>query len=394
MPKGISIHIGLNSVDPGHYEGWDGALAACEADAKDMYALARSRASRPSPPILTKKATASAVAAPSPTRRRSSRRAISCSSLLGPRRPGEGPQRRRRRTAWTRPGCSTTASSSTTRSTRSGGSSSPASASSCCPTAATAARSTRTYLRSSTGARAAARCHALVGEKVEKAHRALYRSIQDKNKSAEKTKVAASALLISGCMDNQFSMDGDRNGAFTGTLEAGLERRQVQGPLPEVPRQDRVADARSLRLPTTTSSGAPDLKFKARSRFRSEGRSGSTSRVITGSPQLAKRRSGQLQTRTNSSVEYVPIRSLDQDRLLPPPLNQTGQPYPLPQPSHRAELSTAIPARSPIGTRSRMARISARRSPVKLAPRLKTSESNADCASAGRFSDARENLPE
>ena len=41
MPKGISIHIGLNSVDPAHYEGWDGALAACEADAKDMYALAK-----------------------------------------------------------------------------------------------------------------------------------------------------------------------------------------------------------------------------------------------------------------------------------------------------------------------------------------------------------------
>ena len=34
MPKGHSLHIGLNSVDPAQYEGWDGQLAACEADAK------------------------------------------------------------------------------------------------------------------------------------------------------------------------------------------------------------------------------------------------------------------------------------------------------------------------------------------------------------------------
>ena len=33
MPQGISVHIGLNSVDPGQYEGWNGQLTACEADA-------------------------------------------------------------------------------------------------------------------------------------------------------------------------------------------------------------------------------------------------------------------------------------------------------------------------------------------------------------------------
>ena len=41
MPQGISVHIGLNCVDPRHYEGWDGQLTACEADAKDMQALAK-----------------------------------------------------------------------------------------------------------------------------------------------------------------------------------------------------------------------------------------------------------------------------------------------------------------------------------------------------------------
>lgn len=41
--KALSLHLGLNSVDPAHYAGWDGPLAACEFDARDMSALARSR---------------------------------------------------------------------------------------------------------------------------------------------------------------------------------------------------------------------------------------------------------------------------------------------------------------------------------------------------------------
>ena len=57
MPQGISVHIGLNSVDPKQYEGWDGQLTACEADAKDMQALAKKQSPRqarcfsPGPPL-------------------------------------------------------------------------------------------------------------------------------------------------------------------------------------------------------------------------------------------------------------------------------------------------------------------------------------------------------
>ena len=36
MAQGRMINIGLNEVDPAHYGGWDGKLNACEADAKDM----------------------------------------------------------------------------------------------------------------------------------------------------------------------------------------------------------------------------------------------------------------------------------------------------------------------------------------------------------------------
>jgi len=40
MAKGISLNIGLNSVDPNHYGGWDGQLAGCENDANDMADIA------------------------------------------------------------------------------------------------------------------------------------------------------------------------------------------------------------------------------------------------------------------------------------------------------------------------------------------------------------------
>jgi hypothetical protein len=43
MAKGLALTIGLNSVDPKHYGGWSGDLNACEADAEDMAAIAKSR---------------------------------------------------------------------------------------------------------------------------------------------------------------------------------------------------------------------------------------------------------------------------------------------------------------------------------------------------------------
>jgi len=41
MAKGMSVHVGLNEVDPKHYAGWAGPLGACEADATSMQAIAK-----------------------------------------------------------------------------------------------------------------------------------------------------------------------------------------------------------------------------------------------------------------------------------------------------------------------------------------------------------------
>lgn len=60
--KAISLHLGLNSVSPAHYGGWTGDLNACEFDARDMEAIAKARGMAANV-LLTKKATRTKVLA-------------------------------------------------------------------------------------------------------------------------------------------------------------------------------------------------------------------------------------------------------------------------------------------------------------------------------------------
>jgi metacaspase-1 len=60
MAIGISLHIGLNHVDPSHYSGWQGKLVAAEYDAKDMYQIALSQGFQPTL-LLSEDATRGAV---------------------------------------------------------------------------------------------------------------------------------------------------------------------------------------------------------------------------------------------------------------------------------------------------------------------------------------------
>jgi metacaspase-1 len=55
-PQALSLHIGLNAVSPAHYGGWSGDLAACEFDANDMAAIAKAQGMKPTV-LLTKKGT-------------------------------------------------------------------------------------------------------------------------------------------------------------------------------------------------------------------------------------------------------------------------------------------------------------------------------------------------
>jgi hypothetical protein len=60
MAKGLALNIGLNSVDPNHYQGWSGPLNACEADATDMAGIAKASGFQ-AKVLLTKKATRGSV---------------------------------------------------------------------------------------------------------------------------------------------------------------------------------------------------------------------------------------------------------------------------------------------------------------------------------------------
>lgn len=60
MPKGTALTIGLNAVDPKHYGGWSGELNACEADAHDMADIAKSKGFEVKT-MLTKAATRASV---------------------------------------------------------------------------------------------------------------------------------------------------------------------------------------------------------------------------------------------------------------------------------------------------------------------------------------------
>lgn len=53
--SGIALHIGLNAVDPTHYAGWSGPLNACEQDARDMADIAK-KAGMKATTLLTKQA--------------------------------------------------------------------------------------------------------------------------------------------------------------------------------------------------------------------------------------------------------------------------------------------------------------------------------------------------
>jgi hypothetical protein len=59
-------------------------------------------------------------------------------------------------------------------------------------------------------------------------HQKFYDQIQQ-HRSSRRTRMRGTALLISGCQDNQTSADGDRNGLFTETLLAVWKNGKFEG---------------------------------------------------------------------------------------------------------------------------------------------------------------------
>lgn len=268
MAKGISLHIGLNHVDPVHYQGWDGALNACIADAKDMRDLAKKKGFAGNTLLLDGHATAAAVS----TAIQDAAKKLKKGDMLFLTYSGHGGQVRdtngdetdndRMDETWVlfdrqlvddelykiwskfKAGVRILVLSDSCHS-------------------GTVTRDIPSFRGAGPKPRAMPRA---VGIKTENANRALYRAIQTKTRGAEKTKVAASVLLISGCMDNQTSMDGDKNGAFTGTLKKVWSGGRFTGNYRKL-RDKIVSVMPSTQTPNYYFVGVANSAFEAQKPF-------------------------------------------------------------------------------------------------------------------------------
>jgi hypothetical protein len=231
MALGISLHVGLNRVDPAHYQGWDGELTACEFDANDMRAIAEGQGFEPRS-LLTKEATSDAVlAAIERAAGELDRGDLFLCTYSGhggqvPDRNGEGEEDRSDETwvaydrqivddelyaLWSRfaPGVRVFVLSDSCHS-------------------GTVVRDIEAKVPGpvSTRQKAAAespRYRALPRDVMIATYRAnarLYDAIQERLPGAERADPAATVLLISGCRDDQLSLDGFSNGLFTENLRA------------------------------------------------------------------------------------------------------------------------------------------------------------------------------
>jgi hypothetical protein len=250
MAKGYSLHLGLNYVDPAHYGGWDGELSACEFDANDMAVIAKALGYADTTVLLTKEATSGRLI------REMLRlgRTLEPGDLLfvsysghGGQIPDEaGEEDDRMDETWClydrqviddeiyrllgqfKAGVriltlsDSCHSGSVLRRRQDAGGPTPENL------ARSIARAAREMVPDdAVTPRRRPRVRAAPIEATMEAynqHRDVYMALQVATAGAENTPPAAAAILISGCMDYQVSLDGMRNGLFTANLKRVLER--------------------------------------------------------------------------------------------------------------------------------------------------------------------------
>jgi metacaspase-1 len=229
MARGISLHIGLNTVDPSHYDGWDGALSACEFDANDMQSIAEGRGFETNI-LLTKNASADAVTAAI----ESAAGQLDAGDFFFNTYSGHGgqvPDRNaeeeedRSDETWVlydrqlvddelyalwagfEPGVRIFVLSDSCHS----GSVTRDLFDALVPMIVEKGMVDAEKPRTKELPRD-------IQDATYRANEDLYKQVQSSHESGEDADVQASVILISGCQDNQLSLDGDRNGLFTQTL--------------------------------------------------------------------------------------------------------------------------------------------------------------------------------
>lgn len=236
MAKGISVHIGLNSVDPVHYQGWSGDLAACEFDANDMADLAKERGLETKQVLLTRDATAANVLKALDA----AARELQSGDLFFLTYSGHGSQIRdisgdepdERDETWVLYDRQLSDDEFYARYARFRQGVRILVFSDSCHSGSVVRRLpdflSPDALESRFGGTdpdtIAKRVRAMpqgLRTKVYEANKELYDEIG--KKGDERGSIQATVVLVSGCQDNQTSADGDRNGLFTGTFKSVWE---------------------------------------------------------------------------------------------------------------------------------------------------------------------------
>jgi hypothetical protein len=273
MPTGRSLHVGLNTVDPAHYDGWDGALQACEFDANDMAALAKSRGIADRKVLLTRDATSQNVIAAI----EEAAEQLQPGDLFFVTYSGHGGQVPDKNDededdhsdeTWLlydrqivddelfalwgkfKPGVRIFVLSDSCHSgsvTKKIDDAVPDPVS-----------------RRDTAAEQSPRYRAMPRDVMIATYRAnakLYDDIQGDVPTSEKADVGATVLLISGCQDDQLSLDGFSNGLFTETLKGVWDEGSWRGPYPDFHEAIR-AKMPKKQQPNYTQVGKENADFE------------------------------------------------------------------------------------------------------------------------------------
>lgn len=273
MATGVSIHIGLNRVDPAHYrdehgQPWDGALVACEFDAHDMQALAEAQGFA-TQLLLTEQATSHNVIA-AITHAAQDLQAGDILLLTYSGHGGQVPDRNDEEEdeldetwccydrqivddelyalwAMFQPGVRIFMLSDS------------------CHSGSVAKDPEVVRLTAERGTRT--RVLPLeVQSATYRAHKAFYDGLQAQNPAGDQVEIGASLILISGCQDNQSSYDGERNGLFTEKLLKVWNGGKFKGNMLHFQRRIR-AQMPPVQSPNYFRTGTPNRQFEQQRPF-------------------------------------------------------------------------------------------------------------------------------
>jgi hypothetical protein len=221
---GYALTVGLNSVDPHHYQGWSGDLNACEADAKDLAALLTARNFQVNT-LLTKAATREAVLNGIKKMAgvaKAGDLVVFTNSSHGGQLPdlNDDEDEGYDETICMYDGEIVDDELYAALAKFASGVRILMLSDSChSGTVTRMARTQEVIVSPPAEGRVPRAMPAPIAARTYQANHAMYdRILKNPELKAARAEIAASVLLISGCMDNQTSLDGTFNGLFTGTL--------------------------------------------------------------------------------------------------------------------------------------------------------------------------------